>query len=132
MGTSLLSHQLLSCSLFLISQEAPEGRCLDCHCSISLSFESSILTCFLFPLCLSVLVSMKAHTHIHTQTYSHIRSFSFSLSSSIAIEFGLICTPGQLIGFPVLSCEQLPFLRDSNLFIECSASGSIILNVLPE
>lgn len=38
METSLLSHQLLSCSLFLISQEAPRGRCLDCHRSISLIF----------------------------------------------------------------------------------------------
>lgn len=50
--TNLLSHQLLSCSLFLISQEAPRGCCLDCHCSAPLSFNTILMfTCFLCHLC---------------------------------------------------------------------------------
>lgn len=36
--TGLLSHQLLLHSLFLISQGAPRGCCLDCQHSISSSF----------------------------------------------------------------------------------------------
>lgn len=88
----------------------------------------------LCPLSLSMIVSMKAHTytHKHTHTLAPSLSLSTSLFSPNLVEVGLICAPGQLIWFPLLSCEQLPFLSDQNLFIECSASGSIILNVLPE
>lgn len=88
----------------------------------------------LCPLSLSMIVSMKTHTytHKHTHTLAPSLSLSTSLFSPNLVEVGLICAPGQLIWFPLLSCEQLPFLSDQNLFIECSASGSIILNVLPE
>lgn len=63
METSLFSHQLLSCSLFLISQEAPRGRCLDCHHPAPLSFHTVFNSDMLSLPPLSVFISINAHTH---------------------------------------------------------------------
>lgn len=62
--TGLLSHQLLSCSLFLISQEALRGRCLDCHHSTSLYFHTVVNSHMLSFPSLSTFISVKAHIHL--------------------------------------------------------------------
>lgn len=90
METSLLSHQLLSCSLFLISQEPPRGCCLDCQRSNSLSFHTVFSSHMLSLPSLLILVS---------------KSFVFSLFFSLLIFSSrgwVACTPGQLIQFPPL------------------------------
>lgn len=84
METSLLSHQLLSCSLFLISQEAPRGRCLDCHRSISLSSHTVFNShkFFFCPPCQHVFC-------IEILQHFIILSLSLSVSKPTVVEVGL-------------------------------------------
>lgn len=100
METSLLSHQLLSCSLFLISQEAPRGRCLDCHRSISLSshtvFNSHKLF-FVLPVNIFSVLNF-----LSTLSFSLSLSLYFQICSSRG---WFVYTPGQLIWFPFSFCE---------------------------
>lgn len=58
---SILSHQLLSCSLFLISQEAPWGCCLGCHCYIPL-YCPQFTHAFFDPCCQYVCVYKSSET----------------------------------------------------------------------
>lgn len=102
METSLLSHQLLSCSLFLISQEAPRGRCLDCHRSISLSSHTVFNSHKLFFFLSSLSTFFSVLKFLSTLSLS----LSFSLYFQIYSSRGwFVYTPGQLIWFPFSICE---------------------------
>ncbi len=83
----------------LISQEAPRDCCLDCHHSISLSFHTVINSHMLSFPSLSVFVSVEAHTHL----------MFLSLPLCILLIYSsrgwVVCAPGQLIQFPLCSCE---------------------------
>lgn len=105
METSLLSHQLLSCSLFLILQEAPRGRCLDCHCSVSPSFHTVFNSHMLFLPSLSMFISIKANAHKHSCT--HFILFSLSPLLIHSTRGWVVCTPGQIIWFLLSPCETV-------------------------